>query len=187
MKKRYILLATISFGLLAQDSFLNNQTEKRSNNMINIGISEKNRQEIANTLNKLLANEFVLYTKTLKYHWNVTGKLFGPLHSFFGDQYAQLLECIDATAERIRTIGFIPYGTLQEFSSHATLKEEPNINPNDTGMIKNLLEDHETIIQELRNFIDLSSKLNDMGTNNFLSDLLEKHEKMAWMLRAHLG
>jgi DNA-binding ferritin-like protein len=25
-----------------------------------------------------------------------------------------------------------------------------------------------------------------MGTNNFLTDLMEKHEKMAWMLRAFL-
>ncbi len=155
--------------------------------MVNIGISEKNRQEMANRLNTLLANEFMLYTKTLKYHWNVTGKFFGPLHSLFGEQYATLLTFIDGTAERIRMLGFMPYGTLQEFSSHATMQEEPGTNPDDTTMIQNLLNDHETIIRELRTDIDLSAKMNDIGTNNFLSDHIEKYEKIAWMLRSHLG
>ena len=26
----------------------------------------------------------------------------------------------------------------------------------------------------------------DMGTNDFLIGIMEKHEKMAWMLRAHI-
>lgn len=26
----------------------------------------------------------------------------------------------------------------------------------------------------------------DMGTSDFLTELMQKHEKMAWMLRAHL-
>jgi starvation-inducible DNA-binding protein len=54
-------------------------------------------------------------------------------------------------------------------------------------MIRNLLNDHETIIKQIRKDIDLTAKINDMGTNNFLCDLIEKHEKTAWMLRAHLG
>ena len=53
-------------------------------------------------------------------------------------------------------------------------------------MIKDLLDDHEAIIKQLRDTIDFSSDINDMGNNNMLSDLIEKHEKTAWMLRAHL-
>jgi starvation-inducible DNA-binding protein len=54
-------------------------------------------------------------------------------------------------------------------------------------MIANLLADHETIIRHLR--VDLetcSDKYHDMGTNDFLTGLMEQHEKMAWMLRAFL-
>jgi starvation-inducible DNA-binding protein len=53
------------------------------------------------------------------------------------------------------------------------------------GMLSALLADHEAVIQTLRG--DLATamdKLSDAGTNDFLTGLMEKHEKMAWMLRA---
>ncbi|MDF0676985.1 MAG: ferritin-like domain-containing protein [Nitrospira sp.] len=52
-------------------------------------------------------------------------------------------------------------------------------------MVKKLLMGHEEIIQSLR--VDLEScgdKFHDSGTNDFLTGLMERHEKMAWMLRA---
>ena len=175
-----IYIGTINNGvLLAQ----NNDKEK---SMIEIGISEKNRKIVAEQLNKLLANEYVLYTKTLKYHWNVKGKLFGPLHALFQGQYENLFKFIDAIAERSLAIGFNADGTLVEFSQKSTISEQPGANPEEQQMIKSLLHDHESIIQQLRSDIDLTAKLGDWGTNNFLSDLIMKHEKIAWMLRAHL-
>ncbi len=47
-------------------------------------------------------------------------------------------------------------------------------------MVKNLLMSHEAIIQSLR--VDLEScadKCHDMGTSDFLTGLMEQHEKMA--------
>lgn len=149
-------------------------------------LSEKSRAQIAGELNKLLSNEYVLYTKTLKYHWNVVGPFFGPLHKLFNEQYEQLLEIVDATAERIRSLQGIAFGTLQEFSSAATIKEQPGVNPSDMEMIRDLLDGYEEIIKQIRPIINLTASLNDMGTNNYLSDLVEKHEKTAWMLRSHL-
>ena len=155
--------------------------------MITIDIDTKNRKTVATHLNTLLANEFVLYAKTLKYHWNVVGRNFGPLHKLFNDQYEAILEIVDSTAERVRALDFIAYGTLKEFIDNTNLKEEPGKNPNDMGMIKNLLHDHEAIIRQIREDITFTNQVNDMGTNNYLCDLIEKHEKMAWMLRAHLS
>lgn len=154
--------------------------------MINIDVSEKTRSQMADTLNILLANEYVLYTKTLKFHWNVRGPFFGALHGLFQKQYEQLLEIVDDVAERVRALGHLSHGTLKEFSANATLAEEPGKNPDYTTMIRLLLEDHEAIIRQIRKDIDLAAELHDMGTNNFLSDLIETHEKTAWMLRAHL-
>jgi starvation-inducible DNA-binding protein len=53
-------------------------------------------------------------------------------------------------------------------------------------MISNLLKDHETIIKTLRKNADEAEELEDMATNDFFLGAVEKHEKMAWMLRAHL-
>ena len=54
-------------------------------------------------------------------------------------------------------------------------------------MIAVLLADHERIIQSLRADLEtVQSKYHDVGTCDFLTGLMEKHEKMAWMLRAYL-
>ncbi len=51
-------------------------------------------------------------------------------------------------------------------------------------MLKETLEDHETIIKSLRKAIDdCEEKYSDKGTADFLTGLMEKHEKMAWQLR----
>lgn len=154
--------------------------------MANLGISEQDRRTMAKHLEVLLANEYVLYTKTLKMHWNVEGKHFGALHAFFKEQYEQLFVINDDVAERIRALGFHSTGTLTEFLKQTTLREAPGENPADLGMIEALLLDHEEIIRQLRKDADIATELHDTGTNNFLAELLETHEKMAWMLRAHL-
>ncbi len=54
-------------------------------------------------------------------------------------------------------------------------------------MIQNLLDDHETIIRILRKNINkVSTKLKDQGTADFLTGVIEPHEKIAWMLRSYV-
>ena len=149
----------------------------------NIGIGAKNRKEVAQLLNMLLCDEFVLYIKTLKYHWNVYGIVFRDFHALFKEQYEALLDIADSIAERARTLDYPAFGSMAEFLKHARLKEEPGKIPDALGMIKQLLEDHEAIIRQMRKDIEKCQELGDMGTNNFLTDLMERHEKFAWMLR----
>ena len=47
---------------------------------IDIGISQDQRQQIADGLGRLLADTWVLYGKTHGFHWNVTGPMFNSLH-----------------------------------------------------------------------------------------------------------
>lgn len=153
---------------------------------LNIGIADKDRTAVADILNTLLADEYVLYTKTRNYHWNVVGPQFNDLHKFFEAQYEALNEVVDEVAERARTLGGRALGTLAEFSQHARLKERPGERPDARGMIADLLADHEAVVRQLREDLDLAVKHKDTGTSDFLTGLMEKHEKMAWMLRAFL-
>ena len=150
-----------------------------------IGISEKNRESVAMLLNSLLADEYLLYAKTRNYHWNVKGLHFHDLHKFFEAQYEELDGFVDDTAERVRALGGRALGTMKEFLKAARLKEEPGEVPAAKGMILSLLEDHEELINILRqDLVSCSEKYKDMGTSDYLTGLMEKHEKMAWMLRA---
>lgn len=151
-----------------------------------IGLDEKICKEHAGLLNGLLANEYVLYTKTLKFHWNVKGKLFGPLHQLFQTQYEQLFVIVDIVAEQIQMIGHNAAGSLEEFMTLKTISEEPMIVKNDTDMIKLLLSGHEEIINQMRAMIKSVSATNNYALENVLQDILSKHEKIAWILRSHL-
>ena len=151
---------------------------------INIGIQENDRKSVVQLLDSLLADEYVLYTKTKNYHWNVVGPQFNDLHKFFQTQYEDLDSMIDEIAERTRALGDKPLATLAEFVKNSRLKESPGDHPPANTMLANLLADHEAVIRTLRTDAEACAKHNDMGTNDFLIGLMEKHEKMAWMLRS---
>lgn len=154
----------------------------------NLGISDKNREGVVSILNGVLSDEYLLYTKTRNFHWNVTGLNFSELHKLFELQYNELNIIVDDTAERARSLGGHSLGTMTEFLKNSSLKESPGVYPNSKSMLAALLADHEAIIQKLRkNLSDCAEKYQDMGTSDFLTGLMEQHEKTAWMLRAYLS
>jgi len=152
-----------------------------------IGIAPANLQAVTVQLSKLLADEFVLYTKTRNAHWNVEGTDFHTMHIFFEQQYEQLDETMDSVAERIRQLGHYAPATLQSFLSLTHLTEKLGERNDSMGFIKELLTDHENIIIFLRENINkFADDYGDAGTSDFITGLMEEHEKMAWFLRAHL-
>jgi starvation-inducible DNA-binding protein len=154
----------------------------------NIDIPDNDRKAVVEILNRLLSDEYVLLTKTRNYHWNVTGPQFSELHAFFESQYDALNEVVDEVAERARQLGGRAFGTLAEFAKAARLTEQPGGAPAARDMLASLLADHETVIRSLRGDIGpVADRYQDVGTSDFLTGLLEKHEKMAWMLRAFVS
>lgn len=152
-----------------------------------VGIKENNREAVVDLLNPLLADQVMLYTKLRKFHWNVVGPNFRPLHDLFEEQYSAVEVMIDDVAERIRALGGIAIGTISEFSDNTSLQESPGENPNATNMLQELLSDSETIIKETRVAANRAAdNYDDTASENMLADMLEQQEKMAWMLRAHL-
>ncbi|EIA07195.1 Dps family protein [Flavobacterium frigoris] len=153
-----------------------------------IGITENNLKNSVKLLSTVLADEMTLYVKTRKFHWNVSGESFMEIHKLFENHYKQLEVSIDEVAERINKLGGKTIGTMSEFSGLTNLKESPNMYPAQKEMLKELLDDHETVIVELRKDIDTSEKQNmDIGTADFLTALLAQHETIAWILRRYLS
>ncbi len=183
MKLLLTMIKTITATLMLTAGLLGHEQSVK----VEIGIAQQNREQVAQHVQKQLANHFVLYTKTLKYHWNVKGKHFNDLHKFFGKLYAKQHLNVDMLAERIRALGFDTKATLKEFIDTTTLQEQPNSTPDEQGMIKNLLNDYQTIIQQLRKDLEFAMQQGDHATNNFLTDLVQQHEKTSWMLRALLS
>lgn len=151
----------------------------------NIGIKEEDLQEVALFLNKLLADEFVLYTKTRNYHWNITGDNFIELHKLYEKQYEEIEEIIDLVAERIRYLGHYAEGRLKDFLKITHL-DEPDYTTEQKQQFTNLLQDHESIIVSIRKMIPkVQDDLHDAGTADFITGIMEQHEKIAWFLRSY--
>lgn len=151
----------------------------------NIGISEKNRKEVSDILGKLLADEFVLYTKTLRAHWNLEGHDFHTKHVFFEEHYDAIKLFTDSVAERIRKIGHYSPGTLKEFLDLTNLSEKYDGDNTSHDYTVALLKDHDSIIQYIReNLSKVGEDCKDVGSEDFLTGLMQEHEEMAWMLRA---
>ncbi|MGF1455249.1 MAG: Dps family protein [Alphaproteobacteria bacterium] len=150
---------------------------------ISIGLEDNQRKQVVDGLSRVLANTFILYTKTHGYHWNVTGPLFHSLHEMFEEQYTDLFEATDELAERIRALGEMAPTGVKSFQSLSELADDDTV-PEAVTMVKNLVKDHETVIRHMRTVIAEAADLGDEGTADMLTARMEEHEKAAWMLRS---
>ena len=102
-------------------------------------------------------------------------------------QFEELDKIIDGLAERIRTLGHYAPATLKRFLQLTHLTEASGQMNDGMSFLKELLVDHESIIIHLRENIGrFADEFGDQGTSDFITGIMERHEKMALMLREHL-
>lgn len=152
---------------------------------INIGISETDRQQIADGLSRLLADTYTLYLQTHYFHWNVTGPMFQTLHLMFETQYNELALAVDLVAERIRALGVMAPGTYQAFARLSSIEETIEV-PRAQEMILRLVQGQETVVRTARSLYPLVEQAHDEATADLLTQRIQLHEKTAWMLRSLL-
>ncbi len=152
---------------------------------IDIGISKKDRAEIAKGLSHLLADTYTLYLKTHYFHWNVKGPMFQTLHLMFETQYNELALAVDLIAERIRALDFPAPGTYGEFGKLTSIKEAAGV-PSAKDMIRQLVDGQEAVARTARALFPVVDRANDQPTADLITQRLQVHEKTAWMLRSLL-
>jgi starvation-inducible DNA-binding protein len=152
---------------------------------MDIGISARDRERIAEGLSALLADSFALYLMTHNFHWNVTGPQFNSLHQMFMEQYTEQWNALDLIAERIRALGVPAPGTFKEFSRLASVKEVGGV-PKAEDMVRHLVAAQEAVARTARRLFPVVEQANDQPTADLLTQRLEVHEKTAWMLRSLL-
>ena len=152
----------------------------------NIGLSKKQRKQIADGLSHLLADTYTLYLKTHNFHWNVTGPMFNSLHLMFETQYTELALAVDLIAERIRALDMPAPGSYSQFAKLSSIKEETAV-PDWKEMVKQLVEGQEAVVRTARKLFPLVDAAHDEPTADLLTQRMQLHEKNAWMLRALLN
>lgn len=137
-------------------------------------------------LNKQLSNWSVLYVKLHHVHWYVTGHHFFDLHEKFEEYYDEANGYIDDLAERLLSIGGKPASTMKEYLELASVKEaDGNESPDE--MVRIVIRDFETIIQESKAGMETAENEGDEGTSDMLLGIVSSLEKHCWMLKAYLA
>ena len=150
---------------------------------MDIGISEADRESIAEGLKALLADSYTLYLQTHNFHWNVMGPQFRELHLMFEEHYTELATAVDEIAERIRTLGVAAPGTYKAFAALSSIEEVEGV-PAAKEMVARLTTGHEQIVKTCRSVLAKAQEADDESTAALVSDRMRVHEKTAWMLRA---
>ena len=79
--------------------------------------------EIAEALNRLVADNYALYAKTKNFHWHVSGPHFRDYHLLFDEQAAEIFATIDDLAERVRKLGARTIHSIGEIARLQTIKD----------------------------------------------------------------
>ncbi|MFD0975764.1 Dps family protein [Salinimicrobium gaetbulicola] len=148
-----------------------------------LGLDEKKTSNTVKELNVLLADFHLYYQKLRNYHWNVIGKNFFDLHEKFEELYDDAKIKVDEIAERILTLRYQPTSNLSEYLELSNLKESKS-DISDSQMIKNLLEDHGTLLKQMRKVVEVAGKGDDEGTIDLIGGYIRELEKTSWMLDA---
>jgi DNA-binding ferritin-like protein (oxidative damage protectant) len=130
--------------------------------------------------------ELVDLELTLKHaHWNVVGPTFIGVHKMLDKQVKGVRKMVDATAERIATLGMAPIGTLAGLARERGQAPEYPLGRADTMAHLEAL-DH-TYASVITNHRQAMHKLEDIDlvSQDMLIQHLEELEQYQWFVRAH--
>ncbi len=155
--------------------------------LLPIALSAEARTESCQLLNEILADSMVLAALYKKSHWNASGATFYQLHLLFDKHYEEQVELVDALAERVQMLGGISVGDPRHAAELTSIPRPPDGAEEVPVVLSRLLDAHETIIEKVRDAIDKTEELKDMGTNDLLmGDVLRRHEMQVWFLAEHV-
>ncbi len=150
-----------------------------------IGLSESLSAQLAEDLNVLLANFQRYYQNLRGIHWNIRGKSFFDLHVKFEELYTDANLKVDEIAERILTLGGVPYHTFEDYMEHSTVPVGKNVSRDEEAIRLIVASLRELLILE-RQILSASDEAGDEGTNAMMSDFITEQEKTVWMMKAWL-
>jgi starvation-inducible DNA-binding protein len=138
--------------------------------------------DVVKSLQRQVANAFVLYSNYKHYHWQTYGPLFRDLHLLFDELAKGVLETVDEFAERIRMIGQDPIFGPQQVLDNASVKvAESDLSVRE--MIAEAKLNLAVVIKEMRDGAREAEEANDPGTVDLFSRTVQIHEKYEWWLR----
>lgn len=140
-------------------------------------------EQLIQQMKVILGTNFGFYLKTHNYHWNIEGSNFNDYHTFLGGLYNAIWANTDLIAEKIRMLGAYAPGSMERLLELCDIEEATTV-PDAISMLRQLRDDNDRFIVHLRAGIVVADGAGEPAISNFLQDLLDQHQKHAWMLKS---
>ena len=151
------------------------------------GLSEKVCKASVAALNQVLADTMCLRDLYKKHHWQVSGHTFYSLHLLFDKHYEEQAALVDTIAERIQLLGGLAIAMAPDVAELTKIERPPKGREEVPVQISRILEAHELICKEARDYAGKADDAGDDGTNDLLvSDVLRLNEMQAWFVAEHV-
>ncbi len=155
--------------------------------LLPLDLEEPVRLESTERLNQLLADTMTLRDLYKKSHWQTAGPTFYQLHLLFDKHYDEQVELVDLIAERIQLLGGLSIAMAHDVAETTRIERPPRGREEVPVQLSRLLDAHQVIIRDVREFARRSDEIGDIGTNDLLvSDVLRTNELQVWFLSEHL-
>ena len=152
------------------------------------GLSADVRKKMCDSLNQVLADTITLAQMYKKHHWQVSGPTFYQLHLVFDKHYEEQATLVDSIAERIQLLGGVATGMPAAVAKLSKIENPPDGVEEVPVQISRLLEAHELINKEVRDYAGEADDAGDDGTNDILvSEVLRVNELQVWFIATHLA
>jgi starvation-inducible DNA-binding protein len=147
--------------------------------------SKAKDSDLIKKLNELLSAYQVAYFNARSSHWLIKGDSFFELHKVFENVYNDSSDKIDAIAERILTLGGMPFLHASDMIRSSSIKEN-GINGNQAKCVSSLMEDIRSLSVIETEIAKLAQEQDDIVTADLVTKYLGEQQKLNWMLAQFL-
>src|SRR5207244_5807612 len=134
--------------------------------LLPLELEEPVRLEMTERLNQLLADTITLRDLYKKSHWQVAGPTFYELHLLFDTHFSEQTELVDAIAERIQLLGGVSLAMAPDVAETTRIARPPRGREEVPVQLSRLLDAHQILIRDCRDFASRASRFGDDGTND---------------------
>jgi len=143
------------------------------------------RTQVAELLNRRLADAIDLQSQCKQAHWNVKGPQFIALHKLFDEVYADVTEYVDLLAERIVQLGGLAHGTVRDVAEASSLDEYPTNIATGEDHVKNLSAALAAFGSRIRVAIGETDDLDDAASADICTQVSRGIDKWLWFVEVH--
>ncbi len=148
-------------------------------------MSTTKSKAVVESLRQVIADTYALIGQTHQCHWNVRGPGFFALHEAFEQQYTELFAAVDQIAERVRALGSLAPGGLQNLAKMAGMKELEE-GADATTMVAHLTTCHKKLVEDAAAAREKAAEADDKETEDLMIARIQTHQKTIWMLESFL-